>query len=366
MRLRVLLGSLLIALICGSAQATAPAPLPVLALTGGGLGAASHVLALDPRTLEPEGSDLVVPGWAFGVEWARSPDGSQMALVPKPSETDERLVVVSSRPPLHVRVRLPLAGQDVCRLVWPSPRRLLAVATRGPACYSPIDGARLLVIDPTDGRIVSQRALTGPGTVVAAAPSPAGLLLLLKPEASSALQLLVVDSTRTKTFVIPGVRSPAGPLNKAVGSTLGLSVDATRRHAYVVEPSGRISDVDLRSGAVTLHEPAARATSAVTKGIAAMAVQALSPAPDSSSTVASAAPPTAASYRLASTSSTLAPGTHACSTGRQQASATPPPRFSPTSPSSNNSAARSREPDCTPTARAADRAYTPSPTNRSI
>jgi hypothetical protein len=262
------------------APAAAPAgsrAAPVLALTGGGLSAKSRLVALDPRTLRPGGGDLRLPGWAFGVEWARAPGDARVAIVPKPSESNEHLVVVTTQNGLHVLSRLALPG-DVCRLAWPSPGRLLAVVSR-PACYQPIDSAQLLVIDPAAERVVAQRTLTGPATVIAAAPAPGGLALLLKPRATRDLRLLLVSAARTRSFTLAGVSSPTRPLGKAVGSTIGLALDARRQHAYVVEPNGRITDVDLARDTVAVHMPKARTTSAAAKGVSQAVVQALSPAP---------------------------------------------------------------------------------------
>jgi hypothetical protein len=197
-----------------------------------------------------------------------------VALVPKPSETDEHLFIVATQGRLRVLSRIALAG-DVCRLAWASPHRLLAVVTSGSACYQPIDAARLLVIDPAAGRVVAQRSLSGPATVVATEPIPGGLALLLRPQGTSDLHLMTVDAVRTRAFVLGGISSPARALDKAVGSTLGLALDAPR-HAYVVEPNGRISDVNLVSGAVAVHKPPARSTAAATKGIAQAEVQAVS------------------------------------------------------------------------------------------
>lgn len=173
--------------------------------------------------------------------------------------------------------RVALPG-DVCRLAWPSRDRLLAVVST-PACYQPISSARLLVIDPGTGRVVAQRNLSGPGAVIAAAPASGGLALLFRPQGTPDLRLLLLSAARTRSFTLRGVSSAAKPLDKAVGSTLGLALDATGRHAYVVEPDGRISDVNLATGVVAAHEPQARATSAAAKGIVQATVHAVSVAP---------------------------------------------------------------------------------------
>jgi hypothetical protein len=88
-----------------------------------------------------------------------------------------------------------------------------------------------------------------------------------------------VNAARTRSFAIAGINSPIRPLDKAAGSTICLALDAARQHAYIVQPDGRIADVDLATGAVALHMPRVRTTSAAAKGVSQAVVQALSPAP---------------------------------------------------------------------------------------
>ena len=248
---------------------------PALALIEGGLGNRSRLIALEPRTLEPRGS-LALPGWAFGREWARSPDGRQLALVPKPSETDEHLFVISIRGSLRVLARTQLPRGDVCRLAWPSSRNLLVVLTRGPACTNAIDGARLLVVDPLRARVVAQHPLSGPTTVVASAPARGGLVLLLVPSGRSSARLLLVRATGARAIRLPRLREPR-PLDKSLlGSAVGLAVERKSGRAYLVEPEGRVIDVNLASAEVGVHALPLRKPAAAAKGIAGSAVQALS------------------------------------------------------------------------------------------
>jgi hypothetical protein len=249
----------------------AAAPARVLALTGGGIGSNSRLIPLDSATLSPRGSGLSLPGWAFGVEWARSPDRSQVAVVPKPSETDEALFVIAVSRRLRTVSKLSLPGEDVCRLAWTSARRVLVVATRGPACYRPILSARVIVVDPVRGRVVAQRSLSGPDTVVASAATPNGLALLLGPP----LRLVIVSAVRTRVFALPGVRSPLRPLDKSAGTSLGLAVDPSAGRAYVVEPSGSITEVDLATGRTSVHRPAIRRPAALEKGATGSIVNAV-------------------------------------------------------------------------------------------
>jgi hypothetical protein len=263
--------ALLLALAVFVPAGAAAAPARVLALTGGAIGSNSRLVPLDSVTLVQRGSGLSLPGWAFGVEWGRSPDRSQVALVPKPSETDEALFVIATSGRLSTLSRLSVPGEDVCRLAWPSARLILLVVTRGPACYQPITSARVVVVDPLRGRVVAQRPLSGPATIVASASTPDGLALVLGP----APRLAIVSATHTRVFAMPSVRSPLRPLDKGAGAAVGLAVDPAGDRAYVVEPSGRITELDLATGRTSVHEPVLRRPAVLEKGATGSIVNAV-------------------------------------------------------------------------------------------
>ena len=256
----------------------ASAPAPILALTQGGLGEGSRLVALEPRTLEPHrGGSLALPGWAFGREWARSPSGDRIALVPKPSETNERLFVISARGSLRILARLSLPGEDVCRLAWPSARRILVVLTRGGACYTEYESARVLVVDPRNARVVAQRSLSGPATIVATARTRGGLgLLLAPPTGRSGARLVLAAAAGTRSIRLPSLKTLPRPLDKsASGDAIGLAVDGESRRAYLVESQGRVLEVELARGAVEAHALPLRTPSAARKGRAESVLQAL-------------------------------------------------------------------------------------------
>jgi hypothetical protein len=259
----------------GGQAASAPPP-ALVALTGGELGSGSRLVGLEPRILRPAARSLALPGWAFGYEWARSPEGDRIALVPKPSETNERLFVIGTRGSLTVFARMRLPGEDVCRLAWPSPRRLLLVLTRGPACYTVIKSARVVVIDPVRGRVVARRPLSGEAVVIAAARTRDGLALLLAPAAGrSGARLVVVSEAATRTIALP-LHVSARSLDKSVlGGAIGLAVNREAGHAYLVEPAGRVLDVNLASSKVSVFEPPLRKPAAAAKGPVQSTVQAL-------------------------------------------------------------------------------------------
>jgi hypothetical protein len=267
----------LLGLVSGVHAAAAPSP-PLLALTDGALGSGSRLVALEPRTLVPRGDrGLTLPGWAFGREWARSPDGDRVALVPKPSETSERLFLIGTRGSLRVLGRLMLRGEDVCRLTWPSARRLLVVVTRGGACYTVFDSARVLVVDPLRRRVIAQHPLSARAKIVASARTREGLALLLAPPAGlDDARLVLVGATETRTIPLPRLRASADPLDKSVlGTAIGLAIDRTNSRAYIVEPQGRVLDVDLAGGTVSVHSLPIRKPAIAAKGTARPMVQAL-------------------------------------------------------------------------------------------
>jgi hypothetical protein len=274
---RALLVSLvLLGGVATSARAASDPSPALLALTGGELGKGSRLVALDPVTLQPRAEGLALPGWAFGYEWARSPDGSRIALVPKPSETNERLFIIGARGSLAVFVRVWLPGEDVCRLAWPSARRLVLVLTRGPACYTMTKRARLLVVDPLRGRVVKKRWLFGRELVMATARTRDGLALLLAPRARRiGARLLLVSEARTRTIALPLHVSPRALDKSSLGGAIGLAVNREDGHAYLVEPDGGLLDVNLTSGKVSAYTPPLRNPAAAEKGPVQSIVQTL-------------------------------------------------------------------------------------------
>ena len=90
---------------------------PLLALSGGQLGRPSRLVALDPRTLDVRRRGASLPGWAFGFEYAWSPDRATLALVPRPDGAARRLFLLDAAR-MRVRVSIDLP-QPPCALAWP-------------------------------------------------------------------------------------------------------------------------------------------------------------------------------------------------------------------------------------------------------
>jgi hypothetical protein len=197
-------------------------------------------------------------------------------VIGSPSETTERLFVIGIRGSPRVLARLPLPGEDVCRVAWPTARRLLLVLTRGPACTTVIESARVLVVDPLRGRVIAHRPLSGRATVVVTARTRDGLALLLAPPARlSGARLVLVGAAGTCTIPLPSLRALPRPLDKSVLRTaVGLAVDRENGRAYLVEPEGRVMAVNLASGRVSMHALPLRKPAAAAKGIVSTVVQA--------------------------------------------------------------------------------------------
>jgi hypothetical protein len=118
-------------------------------------GSPARLQGLDPSTLAPRGPSLQVAEPAFGLVWARSPDG-MLALVAKRNESGERIELVS---PALRRVRVaPMLGLDVCGLTWRGRSTIVALVASRP-CYWPSAVLGLKTIDARTGRIVRERAV---------------------------------------------------------------------------------------------------------------------------------------------------------------------------------------------------------------
>ena len=213
------------------AASSAPAPRPLLALQlgEGPIDAPSHLVRLDPRTLEPRGGGVRLPSWAFGFAAAWSSAGDAVAVVPKPDETTERLYLVGSAT-LRLRGQISLEGHDVCALAWPARRTILALAGEN-GCYNGQRRLLALRIDPFVKRIVSRTAVPVDGSVDAVAAVPGGVAALAR-------NRLVVFTTHG----LRGARLPLGsvPASIAAGSRGRIFVAGFDGSVAVLGADGRV------------------------------------------------------------------------------------------------------------------------------
>jgi hypothetical protein len=227
------------------AASSAPAPRPLLALQlgDGPIDAPSHLVRLDPRTLEPRGSRVRLPSWAFGFAAAWSRAGDAVAVVPKPDETTERLYLVDSAT-LRLRGRIPLEGHDVCVLAWPARRTILALAGEN-GCYNGQRRLLALRIDPLAKRIVSRTAVPVDWSVDAVAAVPGGVAAVVRN------RLVIITTRGIRLARLPLARVPA-----AIAS-------GSRGRIFVAEFDGSVAVLGA-DGRVDVHRW--RSTSSIGKG----------------------------------------------------------------------------------------------------
>src|SRR5437763_3595690 len=229
--MRVALVAVIAATFAVAAASSAPAPRPLLALQfgDGPIDAPSHLVRLDPRTLEPRAGGVRLPSWAFGFAAAWSPAGDAVAVVPKADETTERLYVVDSAT-LRLRGRVPLQGRDVCVLAWPARRTILALAGE----HGGDNGQRSLLalrIDPVAKRIVSRTAVPVDWSVDAVAAVPGGA-------AAVGRNRLVVFTTRgIRRARLPFASVPAAIASGSRGRIFVAGFDGS---VAVLGPDGRV------------------------------------------------------------------------------------------------------------------------------
>lgn len=177
--------------------AAAAGAVALLALSGGTLGRASVLNRVDPATLSREGPAVRLPGWAFGVAWARR--RSTVALVVKPTGGIGFPIRVVSGAPLRVTRSIPVGARDVCGLTFRGPDLVALASDR--LCYRAGGSFALLRIDLRRGRVA-------------------------------------------RTVPVPGLHV-ADPTNVAFGDG----------SAFVAHAGGGVDVVNLASGAVTAHFP---------------------------------------------------------------------------------------------------------------
>jgi hypothetical protein len=135
----------------------------LLALTGGLLGHASHLRALDPATLQPRSAALWLPGDAFGVAWARS--GSILALVTKPTGGTAHPIRLIDTRRMRIVGTIAVGNRDVCGLGWRG-GALVGLVAEGRPCYWKGAPISVIQIDVRTSRIVQVTSVPGLTTVL--------------------------------------------------------------------------------------------------------------------------------------------------------------------------------------------------------
>jgi hypothetical protein len=237
------------------------APVPSVAAADGPgiLGAtfgqrSGTIVRLDPLTLERLGKPLA----AVDAPW---------------SATRISPALIALGGGARVRIVDPADGRVVSRVAAGSPTHALASA----------HGNRLLVVsrwnrsvlvlaDSASGHVISRRPLGG--DLVAGVASKGRLVLLVGPVSEIGPTRLVVVSARGRVQSAPLAQIEAGSRGPAtVGADTarseapGLAVDPAGRHAAIVDGDGRVAIVDLRSLETEMHRVVTRRLSAEQKEI---------------------------------------------------------------------------------------------------
>ncbi|HEY1480215.1 MAG TPA: hypothetical protein VGF46_09305 [Gaiellales bacterium] len=244
-----------------AACALVAAPVPSVAAADGPgiLGAtfaqrSGTIVRLDPLTLTRLGTPLA----AVGSPW---------------SATRISPALIALGGGARVRIVDPADGRVVSRVAAGSPTLALASA-RGNRLLvvSRWNRSVLVLADPATGRVISRRPLGG--DLVAGVASKGRLVLLVGPVSDIGPTRLVVVSARGGVHSAPLARIEAGTRGSAtIGADTarseapGLAVDPAGQRAAIVDGNGRVAIVDLRSLRVVMHQIVSRRLSAQQKEI---------------------------------------------------------------------------------------------------
>jgi hypothetical protein len=250
----ILAGAAAIALT--SVAAAAPAPNGrLLAITTGAPPAVSPTLVwVDAATLAllPGPTVALPPGAAGGL---LSPDRSMYVFG---SNGQPALILFDlERMQLAARLTTGRAG-SAYPIAWPEPRRLFV---EGWACC-PVH-AEVVIVDPVDRSVVARVPLAGGGFT--AGRTTAGIVALVEPKTGiKAVRIAVIDREGMSRSVTVS-RIKAGTRWRGKGADRfasirqpGFAVDRSGQAAYVIDSSGLVAQVDLRTLQVSYHSRATR------------------------------------------------------------------------------------------------------------
>jgi YD repeat-containing protein len=236
------------ALTCVATGAAEPTTPPLLALEWHENPSTPPNLTLvraDPVSLQGVGQRLELGNDASLFGWAFSPDHSQLALGSSLGAS-LRFIDLGRMRLAH---ELDGAAGAVEAVAWLTPARLLAESF-GPSRTD------LLVVDPTQQRVVRRAHL--PGEVVATARAGDRIILLLSPrERIGPSRLVTADAqgrlqVRTLKHIWSGGRWLRQHRVRQV-RTPALTVDPSAGRAYVIGPSGPVAEIALDQLTVTYH-----------------------------------------------------------------------------------------------------------------
>jgi hypothetical protein len=258
----------------GGVSAAAPPPRPLVGLVDARRAAPRdgaqppsvatqrhRLVRIDPKRLRPRPGSRIGVGsagcaarsggqacWTIP-PWSFSPDRTLLAVARNDGTAARSLRLVQIGR-MRVVADVPIVGGAVGLVAWPVRGRLLALQE---VCCD--ERQRLLVIDVTQRRVATRRALGG--TVLRVGRTPRELILLVAPARRIGPARLAIVHGRGAVHSVRLERMLAGTRRVARldyrVERPGLAVDPAGRRAFVV---GRdlVAGVDLVSGAVSYHD----------------------------------------------------------------------------------------------------------------
>jgi hypothetical protein len=218
-----------------------------------------RIARVDERTLTrvgPLGARLnLVSAWAIA-----KPAGNLLAVATHPSgiETKDSLRFVDLRSLRPVRRTVPLDGYTRA-LLWARLDRVVALTSY---CCTP--GTSVFTVDTGARRVVSRRELAN--DVIAVRRAADALVLLETPRnqiGPARLEVVAADGS-LRSVGLDRVRAgnmwpQDGTVTEPIGTTRepALAVDPDGHRAFVIQPDGPAAEVDLRTLAVSCHDPTA-------------------------------------------------------------------------------------------------------------
>jgi hypothetical protein len=241
------------------AGAAPTAPATVLAVVSA--DGTRQLVRLDAVTLQRTPSPAVPIPTIYGPSF-RSPDRSQLVVAANDTPS---LAFVDVDRMQSLGTMTPAKAGTIQLIAWPEQRRLYGFGWG--CCPARTD---ILVIDPVERTVLARVPLKG--TEVSEAPSADGVVVLTaRLKGIGAARLLAVSrdgAVRRLALRLIRAGSKWRTVNfQPVGSIRqpGFTADPAGRHAYVVDASGLVADVDLATLAVSYH--AARTFARAEKGV---------------------------------------------------------------------------------------------------
>ena len=208
----------------------------------------SFVTRLGARTLAP------LPGprvslWVHGGPWALSPDGSEVAF------GGTRAIRIVDLARMRLVGDVANSAEWVEAVAWPDPNRILLA--KGMNWET---GVELVVVDPTERRVVFRRSLAG--SLQDYERTREGLAFVLGPRAGIGPARLVLFSADGGIRVARLERVPAGFESEQLARgaavdhfrTPGVAVDEEANRAFVAFAGDEVAEVDLATMGVVYHQ----------------------------------------------------------------------------------------------------------------